>query len=63
MLFTVKQAREYAGITQKEMAQKLNIHRCTYSKIEKNPGLATINQAKAISCITAIPIDNIFFEK
>ena len=36
MGFTVKQARQYAGFTQREMAEKLGISRDTYRKIEQS---------------------------
>jgi DNA-binding XRE family transcriptional regulator len=46
--FTLKQAREYRGKTQEDMAKLLNVHVQTYRKIEDNPGSATIDEAKAI---------------
>ena len=49
--FTVKQARQYAGFTQREMAEK----------IEASPEDATIATAKRISEVVGIPIDQIFF--
>ena len=59
--YTVKQARMLAEKTQVEMAAAMNISRETYMKIEKTPGRATITQARLISQITGIPLDNIFF--
>ena len=47
MGFSVKQARQYAGFTQVEMANKLGVSRDTYRKIELFPE----------------PIDQIFFAK
>lgn len=61
MTFTVKQARVFRGLTQKEMAKKMGICRATYIKIEENPECATVKQAKMISDITEIPFDCIFF--
>lgn len=61
MPFTVKQARMLNSITQAEMAKKMGISRDTYRKIESNPETATIKQAKDISKITGIEIDQIFF--
>ena len=49
MGFTVKQARQYAGFTQREMAEKLGISRDTYRKIEQSPEDATVATAKRIS--------------
>lgn len=61
MQYTVKQARVLMDFTQEQMAEKMGISRWTYRKIEENPESATIKQAKQISEITHIPIDNIFF--
>lgn len=58
--FTVKQARQYAGFTQREMAEKLGVSRDTYRKIEASPEDATIATAKRISEVVGIPIDQIF---
>ena len=62
MKFTVRQARTYAGMTQQEMCKKLGIDRGTYSKIEKNPQLATIGQINMISRVTGIPVDSFFLD-
>ena len=61
MGFTVKQARQYAGFTQREMAEKLGISRDTYRKIEQSPECATVATAKRISEVVGISIDQIFF--
>jgi DNA-binding XRE family transcriptional regulator len=61
MVYTVKQARLISGRTQQDMADLLHVHRDTYRKIEERPDEATIKQAKKISEITGIPIDQIFF--
>ena len=61
MGFTVKQARQYAGFTQREMAEKLGVSRDTYRKIEQSPEDATVATAKRISEVVGIPIDQIFF--
>lgn len=61
MEFSVKQARQYAGYTQVEMAKRLGISRDAYRKIEFNPETASIALAKKISEIVNIPIDQIFF--
>ena len=59
--FTVKQARQFANLTQSEMANILGIHVDTYRKIEINPEKATVEQAKQISEATGISYDCIFF--
>lgn len=60
MGFSVKQARQYAGFTQLEMAKKLGVSRDTYRKIELSPETASVAIAKKISVIVGIPIDQIF---
>ncbi len=61
MRYTVKQARRLAGLTQQNMADRLKIHRSTYIKLEENPDLITVGQAKIISRETSVPVDDIFF--
>ena len=61
MGFSVKQARQYAGFTQIEMAQKLGVSRDIYRKIELSPETACVALAKKISAVVGIPIDQIFF--
>ena len=61
MGFSVKQARQYAGFTQIEMAQKLGVSRDIYRKIELSPETASVALAKKISAVVGIPIDQIFF--
>ena len=61
MSYTVKQARMLSEFTQQEMAEKMNISRDTYRRIEGNPETATIAQGKQIAAITGIAFDSIFF--
>lgn len=61
MIFSVKQARAYAGYTQVEMAKMLNISRDTYRKYELKPETIPIEKAKKIADITKIPLNAIFF--
>lgn len=63
MQVTVKQARKMAGLTQQEMANGLEMNRTTYIKLEKEPDLITIRQAKKICEITGFSIDDIFFAR
>lgn len=60
-ILTLRQARLLADIKQDEMAKALGVSRYIYMKLEKNPDLATIAQAKAISGILKVPYDEIFF--
>ncbi len=57
----MKKARLIKGFSQEYMAEALAIHPQTYSKIEKNPESATVAQAKRISKVLSVPIDEIFF--
>jgi len=61
MQVTVKQARQMAGLTQREMADNLNVDRSTYIRLEKKPDSITIGQARKISEATGFSIDDIFF--
>lgn len=63
MTYTVRQARRLAERTQREMAHSMGISRDTYRKIELNPEIATIEQAKSISRIVGIPMDKIIFAR
>ena len=60
-MFTIKQARRYAGLTQVKMADALGVCRDKYMKIEKNPETATIGQAKIIARETGVPLEDILF--
>ena len=60
MQFTVKQARNHAGLTQAYMAKVLGVNRGTYSKLEKDLSLITVGQLCKISQETGIPIHDIF---
>lgn len=60
-IYTVRQARKLADLTQREVAKALGINRATYIAMEQNPEKITVPQAKAISKITEVPFDQIFF--
>ncbi len=62
MGFTIKQARQYAGFTQREMAEKLGVSRDVYRKIEHFPEKTPIELAKKFSAAVGISIDQIFFD-
>lgn len=61
MVFSIKLARTYAGYSQHEMADALGMSIGKYRRIEENPYTATITDAIAISNITKVPVDTIFF--
>lgn len=61
MIYTVKQARQLAGKTQREMAELMGISRDVYRKIELYPEQATISQAKKFCEVIAMPMDKLCF--
>ena len=61
MELTPKGIRLLKGITQKEVAERLKIHPQTYSKLEKNPDMFTLKQAKEFSELFGVDCDQIFF--
>lgn len=63
MAFTVKQARQYAGFTQVEIAERLGISRDAYRRIELNPGSTPIELAQKFCQVVGIGIDQIFFTR
>ena len=60
--FTPKEARLLSGLTQQQVAQKLNIHPQTYAKLEKNPDMFTVGQSKLLSKLFGMDYDLIFFD-
>lgn len=61
MGFTLKQARQYAGFTQLEIARILGVSRDVYRKLERYPEKTPIELAKKFSTAVGIDIDQIFF--
>lgn len=61
MTFTIKQARNLAGMTQAAMAECLGVDRSTYIKIEKDPERVTLGQLRGIARATGLPMEDIFF--
>lgn len=61
MKFTMKQARQYAGLTQVDMAQRLNIALATYRDYEHGTSLMRVDKAIEFSRIVGVPIDNLIF--
>lgn len=60
-IYSVKQARLLAGKTQEDTADYLGIHKQTYAKIERDPTLATIEQATKIAIFFNRKIDELAF--
>ena len=57
-MFTIEQARKYAGMTQEEMAKNIGISRSAYIRIEKDACIARVRTIKRISQCTGIPISD-----
>lgn len=47
-------------MTQEEVAGHLGISRVTYGKMERDPELMTLSDAKALSELFGIPLEDIF---
>lgn len=62
MSISLRAARQIKGLTQQEMAEKIGVCRHTYMKYENQPERVPVGVAKAISEITGVELDNIFFE-
>ena len=58
---TLKQARLVREKSQEACANAIGVHVQTYRKIEENPEIATIKEAKQLSQYLDFPYDVIFF--
>lgn len=54
-------ARQNAGLNQKEAAEALNVNQTTLLKWEKHVTEPKISQARKLSELYRIPLENIFF--
>ncbi|MBN6049999.1 helix-turn-helix transcriptional regulator [Lactobacillus helveticus] len=61
MKFTVKQAREYAGLTQREAAKQLDVALATYQGYEWGNVEMKIEMAKKFARIVTIPLNQLIF--
>lgn len=61
MEFNIKQARNYSGETQKEMAKKLGVALPTYRDYEHGKIVMRVDKAKKFASIVKIPIEDISF--
>lgn len=61
MMYTLKQARQLAGFTQIEIAEKLGMSEVTYIRYEKYKGVFRLNTAVAFTEIVGIPMNKIIF--
>lgn len=58
---TIKEARKNARYSQEQAAALLGMSRPTYNKIENNPDIASIEDAKAIAALFGVKVEEIFF--
>lgn len=61
MKMSIRQARRAKDITQKEMAESLQVHVQTYRRIEEHPENVTIAQARIIADKLGMPYDDLIF--
>lgn len=57
----LSEARKKARYSQEAVAGYLGISRPTYAKMELNPGIVTIEDAKRLSELFGVPVADIFF--
>lgn len=57
----LKEARLNAKLTQEEVAGYLGISRITYGKMERDPDLITLSDAKALAKLFKVSVEEIFF--
>lgn len=61
MKFTLKQARNYAGLTQWQVAKKLGIATITYGKYERGENDMKVKTAEKFSKVVGIKFDDLIF--
>jgi DNA-binding XRE family transcriptional regulator len=61
MALSLKQARLLQEKSQQEVANFLKVHVQTYRKLEENPDLVKVGQAKELSSFLHVSYDEIFF--
>jgi transcriptional regulator with XRE-family HTH domain len=62
-LNTIRILRQTLGYSQEYVAQKLNLTQQAYSKIERNPEMATLKKMREISLILGINVKSILFDE
>jgi DNA-binding XRE family transcriptional regulator len=61
MVYTWKQARKLADLSQRKVAAHLGVCVDTYRSLEKSPEKATVETAKKFSAFVGVPVDQLFF--
>lgn len=62
-MFTVKQSRQLADLTQVKVAELLSMNVDTYRKLERHPEKFTIENAKTFCQIVGRTMEEIFFDE
>ena len=57
----LREARKQARYSQEQVAGLLGISRPTYAKMEKNPEIVTIEDAKRLAELFGVTVGDIFF--
>lgn len=57
----IEEARKNARYSQEAAAERLGMSRPTYAKIEKNPDVASIEDAKSIAELFGVSVEDLFF--
>ena len=63
MTYTIRQARRLAEKSQRASAQAIGVCEQTYRKLENNPEMATVKQAKELASFFGVPYDDIIFTR
>lgn len=63
MEFTLKQARLYAGLTQKQAAERLNISKNTLANYEAYKTMPNYEKAKEMAILYGVSVDIIRWKK
>lgn len=58
---TIAEARAELGLTQEYVADQLKVSRQTYAKLEANPDMLTIGQARQICAVLGKQYGALFF--
>lgn len=58
---SIAETRSGLGITQSDMANELGITRQTYAKMEQDPGMMTIREARIVCSVLGKRFEEIFF--
>ena len=61
-MFTIEQARKYAGMTQKEMAKSIGMSTSTYILIAQHVSNARVGVINRISKCTGIPVSDFILQ-